>query len=91
MLQMMIDVLHMFYNFQGHVLHMFYNFQNDSKNNLSIKVNWVLFKKNGELGKKVFVLEHNSHLILTAMLRNQIRFILKYHLIDCISINLKSD
>ena len=60
---------------------MFYNFQNDSKNNLSIKVNWVLFKKNGELGKKVFVLEHNSHLILTAMLRNQIRFILKYHLI----------
>lgn len=37
MLQMMIDVLHMFYNFQGHVLHMFYNFQNDSKNNLNIK------------------------------------------------------
>ena len=30
MLQMMMDVLHMFYNFQGHVLHMFYNFLNDS-------------------------------------------------------------
>ena len=37
MLQMIIDVLHMFYNFQGHVLHVFYNFQNDSKNNLNIK------------------------------------------------------
>ena len=33
----MMDVLHMFYNFQGHVLHMFYNFRNDSKNNLNIK------------------------------------------------------
>ena len=33
----MMDVLHMFYNFQRHVLHMFYNFQNVSKNNLNIK------------------------------------------------------
>lgn len=48
-------------------------------------------QKSGELGKNVFVLEHNSHLNLTAKLRNQVRFIPKYHLINCISTNSKSD
>ena len=57
--------------------------------NIVVKLSPI--QKIGELGKNVFVVEHNSHLILTAMLRNQIRFILKYHLIDCISINSKSD
>ena len=47
-------------------------------------------QKSGELGKNVFVLEHNSHLNLTAKLRIQVRFIPKHHLIDCISINSKS-
>ena len=48
-------------------------------------------QKSGELGENVFVLEHNSHLNLTAKLRNQVRSIPKYHLIDCISIDSKSD
>ena len=48
-------------------------------------------QKSGELGKNVFVLEDNSHLNLTVKLRNQVRFIPKCHLIDCISINSKSD
>ena len=48
-------------------------------------------QKSGELGKNVFVLEHNSHLNLTAKLRNQVRFIPRYHLIDCISISSNSD
>ena len=49
------------------------------------------YQKSGELGKNVFVLEHSSHFNLTAKLRNQVRFIPKHHLIDCISINSKSD
>ena len=57
--------------------------------NIVVKLSSV--QKSGELGKNVFVLEHNSHLNLTAKLRNQVRFIPKYHLIDCISINSKSD
>ena len=56
--------------------------------NIVVKLSSV--QKSGELGKNVFVLEHNSHLNLTAKLRNQVRFIPKYHLIDCISINSKS-
>ena len=48
-------------------------------------------QKSGELGKNVFILEQNSHLIFTAKLRNQVRFIPKHHIIDCISINSKSD
>ena len=47
-------------------------------------------QKSGELGKNVFILEHNSHFNLTAKLRNQVRFIPKYHLIDCILTNSKS-
>ena len=57
--------------------------------NIVVKLSSV--QKSGELGKNVFVLEHNSHLNLTAKLRNQVRFIPKHHLIDCISINSKSD
>ena len=57
--------------------------------NIVVKLSSV--QKSGELGKNVFVLEHSSHFNLTAKLRNQVRFILKHHLIDCISINSKSD
>ena len=35
-------------------------------------------QKSGELGKNVFVLEHNSHFNLTTKLRNQVRFIPKH-------------
>src|SRR5574344_1519205 len=57
--------------------------------NIVVKLSSV--QKSGELGKNVFVLEHSSHFNLTAKLRNQVRFIPKRHLIDCISINSKSD
>ena len=57
--------------------------------NIVVKLSSV--QKSGELGKNVFVLEHSSHFNLTAKLRNQVRFIPKHHLIDCISINSKSD
>ena len=57
--------------------------------NIVVKLSSV--QKSGELGKNVFVLEHNIHFNLTAKLRNQVRFITKYHLIDSISINSKSD
>ena len=57
--------------------------------NIVVKLSSV--QKSGELGKNVFVLEHNSHLNLTAKLRNKVRFIPKYHLLDCISVNSKSD
>ena len=55
---------------------------------MAIKLSSV--PKSGELGKNVFILEHNIHFNLTAKLQNQVRFIPKHHLIDCISINSKS-
>ena len=57
--------------------------------NIVVKLSSI--QKSGELSKNVFVLEHNSHLNLTAKLRNQVRFISKKHLTDCISINSKSE
>ena len=54
--------------------------------NIVVKLSPI--QKIGELGKNVFVVEHNSHLILTAKLRNHARFVYKCYVKDCISIDL---
>ena len=57
--------------------------------NVVVKLSPV--QKSGKLSKNVFVLEHSSQLYLTAKLQNQVRFISKACLIDCISTISKSD
>ena len=56
--------------------------------NIVVKLSPI--QKIGELGKNVFVVERNSHLILTAKLRNHVRFVYKHYVKDCISIDLCS-
>ena len=56
--------------------------------NIVVKLSPI--QKIGELGKNVFVVEHNSHLILTAKLRNHARFVYKRYVKYCISIDLCS-